>query len=216
MNYMKTRCGRDGCCPRRRRCPRRPGRTLGDRRGPRDGPTVRRRYVELPQSPVPQHRSGHARRPVARSDARGGAAAQRRSTSRPGAFVHPARPGRRRRTRGHLVRPRQRLARDRRSAGAVRPGVERPRVAVAARRARSGCTRCRWRSRRCRRLDAVVISHDHYDHLDMATIRRLARAPRPRRSSYRSASGRTSSAGACRLRGSSSWTGTSEHDRRRR
>ena len=30
------------------------------------------------------------------------------------------------------------------------------------------------------RIDAVVISHDHYDHLDEATVRRLASAHRPR------------------------------------
>ena len=43
-------------------------------------------------------------------------------------------------------------------------------------------------------IDAVVISHDHYDHLDMATVRHLA--ARARTSMWVSASARIWSAGS--------------------
>ena len=61
------------------------------------------------------------------------------------------------------------------------------------------------------RVDAVVISHDHYDHLDMDTIRALVSTTHavflvPR------AWGRTSTPGACHRRGSSSATGRRGHD----
>ena len=62
-------------------------------------------------------------------------------------------------------------------------------------------------------VDAVMISHDHYDHLDIDTILGLARTQRAR-SSCRSVSARTCASGGSPRDASSNWTGTRVTDRR--
>jgi ribonuclease BN (tRNA processing enzyme) len=56
-------------------------------------------------------------------------------------------------------------------------------------------------------LDAVVISHDHHDHLDMPSVRMLARTQRAASRSHRWVWEPICASGVFRRAGSSSWTG---------
>ena len=61
------------------------------------------------------------------------------------------------------------------------------------------------------RLDAVLVSHDHYDHLGEGTVRRLAGLTAAGALGDVAGRGRDSASGlACRASGSPSWTGRSQ------
>jgi hypothetical protein len=73
----------------------------------------------------------------------------------------------------YVARPLDRADRDRRLPRAHRPGLgarASPSRLIGPKRFQPVPSR----SRRCRAIDLVVISHDHYDHLDYPTIRALA------------------------------------------
>ena len=61
-----------------------------------------------------------------------------------------------------------------------RSGVVGARLAVPLCRAEARTTIPASPSRRCRKIDVVLVSHGHYDHLDIATLSRLAETFAPR------------------------------------
>ena len=153
---------------RERRRPRRPARAPHHRDGalPEQLPRVRaqgpRRAAEVAHGGVP-------RRPA---EAAAAADAARRRRPR-----LPARQRRRRRgdgAGGDLDRPRQHAGPGRRRQHPHRPDLLRARVAVRLRRPEAPRCRRGWRSPSCRTSTPCVVSHNHYDHLDEASVQALA------------------------------------------
>ena len=101
-----------------------------------------------------------------------GAAARRRTRSRPGpapptpACAPPGSATRRCCSRSTAC-----------ACSPIRSGGRAPRRRASP--ARSASSPCRCRCARCRRSTLVLVSHDHYDHLDYPTIRELARTDVP-------------------------------------
>ena len=91
---------------------------------------------------------------------------------------------------GHVDRPRDRARAARRPERADRSDVLGARVAGVLRGPEALAPPPHRRSPTCRRSTSSLISHNHYDHLDVRRVRRLAAMPlgRPALSSCRSAS----------------------------
>ena len=142
------------------------------------------RIAELPRRRVPLPRADPRRRDVrgrgpgqhARDD---GARVRPRPTPGHRAARDAAAPARARRPGRHVVRPRDERRRARRAALPARPRLRQAGPRRRSSPGPSGCTRCPGRIAEIPHLDAVVISHDHYDHLDEPSIRQLERTHRP-------------------------------------
>ena len=77
-------------------------------------------------------------------------------------------------------RPRDAPDPGRRAQHPDRSGLRRAREPGRPSPGRGGSTRRASPSRTCRAIDAVLVTHNHYDHLDVATLARLWHRDRPR------------------------------------
>ena len=85
-----------------------------------------------------------------------------------------------RRPAGHLRQPRHHAGAAGRDQPADRPDLVGALQPLLLGRARAASSRPAIRFEDLPPIDAVVVSHNHYDHLDLPTLRRLAAAHRPR------------------------------------